>query len=98
MLFLRAGRFACRHRQRIAYGSQSGDLSDRTWRKQAKAEAKLGPNWARPKGMHSTTRERLLSLIWEREEALKAAILFCIGALIRRYPSPRLYPLLTNDE
>ena len=40
MLFFMAGRFACRHCQRIAYTSQSGDPIDRTWRKQAKAEAK----------------------------------------------------------
>ena len=98
VLFLRAGRFACRHCQRIAYESQSGDVCDRTWSKQRKAEAKLGPNGARRKGMHSTTRERLLSLIWECEKARHAALLGCIGALIRRYPSWRSDPLLTNDE
>jgi hypothetical protein len=35
----------------------------RAWRKQAKAEAKLGPHFERPKGMHNRTRERLLSII-----------------------------------
>ncbi|MEP7247634.1 MAG: hypothetical protein ABI885_28660 [Gammaproteobacteria bacterium] len=77
VLFLRAGRFACRRCQRISYASQSGDLCDRTWRKQAKAEAKLGPNWARPKGMHATTRERVMSIIWGCEERRDAAIRRC---------------------
>lgn len=73
-------------------------MCDRTWRKRRKAEAKLGPNGARRKGMHLTTRERLLSLISECEEARNAALLFCIGALIQRHPSWRSDPLLTNDE
>lgn len=36
--------------QRVSYSSQSGDLIDRTWRKQQKLEARLGANWTRPKG------------------------------------------------
>ena len=94
MLFLRAGRFACRHCQRIAYGSQSGDLCDRAWRKQAKVEAKLGPNWARPKGMHSTTCERLVSIILECEERRDAALSGYLDAMLRRSPSLRSDPLL----
>lgn len=89
VLFLRAGRFACRHCQRIAYGSQSGDLCDRTWRKQAKAEAKLGPNWTRPKGMHNATRERLLAIIWDCEERRDNALTLHLDALLRRYPMLR---------
>ena len=104
VLFLRAGRFACRHCQRIAYASQSGDLCGRTWRKQAKAEAKLGPNWTRPKGMHEKTRERLLSTIWECEEWRDVALARHIGDLMRRYPSlrsdpmPRDYQWLTRSS
>jgi hypothetical protein len=86
VLFLRAGRFACRHCQRIAYGSQSGDLCDRTWRKQAKAEAKLGPNWTRPKGMHQATRERLMAIIWRCEERRETALASYIESMMRRCP------------
>ena len=68
VLYLRAGRFACRHCQRIAYGSQSDDSLGRTWRRQAKLEARLGPHWQRPKGMHHATRTRLLSAIFDCEE------------------------------
>ena len=94
MLFLRAGRFACRHCQRIAYGSQSGDVCDRTWRKQAKAGTKLGPNWARPKGMHAATRERLVLIILECEKLRGAARTRHIDALMRRHTNLRSDPLL----
>lgn len=74
VLYLRRNGFACRHCQRIAYASQSDDEIGCAWRKQRKAEAKLGPHWRRPKGMHHTTRERLLAVIFEcesrREDAL----------------------------
>lgn len=89
VLFLRAGRFACRHCQRISYASQSGDSIDRTWRKQSKAEAKLGPNWQRPKGMHDTTRERLLSIIWDCEERREMALAGYLDTMMRRHPSLR---------
>lgn len=64
VLYLRAGRFACRHCQRIAYGSQSEDLTGRAWRKQRKVEKRLDPDCERPKGMHATTYKRLL---WKLE-------------------------------
>lgn len=85
VLFLRAGRFACRQCQRIAYASQSDSALGRTWRKQAKAEAKLGPNWARPMGMHFTTRERLLSIIWDCEERRHSALSGVLRSMMRRY-------------
>lgn len=97
VLFLRAGRFACRHCQCIAYGSQSGDVCDRTWRKQAKAEAKLGPNWERPKGMHDATRERLLSVIWDCEERRDAALAGYLSMMMRRHPSLRDDPLFKGE-
>ena len=96
VLFLRAGRFACRHCQRIAYGSQSGDLCERPWRKQAKVEAKLGPNWTRPKGMHATTRDRLLSIIWECEERREMAFGNFLDSMLRRYPSLRDDPFMKS--
>jgi hypothetical protein len=94
VLYLRAGRFACRHCQRLTYASQSGDSIDRTWRKQYKAEEKLGENWQRPKGMHRRTHERLMSVIWDCEQRRDEALSLHLAALTRRYPSlsrdPRL--------
>lgn len=96
VLFLRAGRFACRHCQRIAYGSQSGDQCDRTWRKQAKAEAKLGPNWRRPKGMHAPTRERLMSIIWACEETRDLALACFLTKMVQKHPGLRADPLMRD--
>ena len=98
VLYLRAGRFACRHCQRIAYVSQSGDVLDRTWRKQAKVEAKLGPDWARLKGMHGATHERLLSIIWDCEERREAALSGYLDAILRRNPSLRCDSLLRGHR
>lgn len=61
------GRFACRRCNCIVYLSQSDDWSGRAWRKQSKLERRLGDDWERPKGMHATTYERLLSIIDECE-------------------------------
>ena len=96
VLFLRAGRFACRHCQRIAYASQSGDLLSRMWRKQANAEAKLGPNWTRPKGMHDATRARLLSVIWDCVERRDAALAGHLAVLLRKYPTLRGDPMFAD--
>ena len=94
VLYLRAGRFACRHCQHIAYASQSGDALDRTWRKQSKAEAKLGPDWSRPKGMHAATRERFLSVIFDCEERRETALAGYLDAMMRRHQSLRDDPIL----
>ena len=55
----RGGRYACRRCLRLAYMSETEDLSGRLWRKQAKLENRLDEDWARPKGMHTRTWERL---------------------------------------
>jgi len=68
VLYVRASGFACRNCHRIVYASQSEDLCGRTWRRQAKLEARLGAHWGRPKGMHARTRERLLRGIFDSEE------------------------------
>ncbi|KQY81811.1 hypothetical protein ASD35_08470 [Pelomonas sp. Root1444] len=70
VLFLRsAAGFICRHCGRVTYGSQSDDEVGRSWRKQQKAERRLGgEGWMRPKGMHQTTRDRLTAIIIECEE------------------------------
>jgi hypothetical protein len=85
ILYLRAGRFACRRCQRLAYASQSEDTLGRMWRKQSKAEAKLGENWQRPKGMHKATRERLLSIIWQCEEWRDEALAGHLATVMTRY-------------
>ena len=74
VLYLRASGFACRNCQRVAYASQSDDAIGRTWRRQAKLEAKLGPGWRRPRGMHRQTRERLLEGIFRCEEVRDDAL------------------------
>lgn len=92
-LFLRGARFACRHCQRLVYASQSEDAIGRTWRRQAKLEGHLGPNWTRPKGMHSKTRERLLDRIWDCEERRDDALACFLGQLMAKHPSLRNDPL-----
>ena len=94
MLYPRAGRFACRHCQRIAFASHSHDAIGRAWRKQAKLEAKLGPNLTRPKRMHHATRERLLSVIWSCEEKRDAALDRFLGVLMGKHPELRSDPML----
>lgn len=74
MIYFRRGGFHCRKCAQVAYYSQSEDDIDRTWQKQRKAEAKLGKGWSRPKGMHATTRDRLLQVIARCEEQRNAAL------------------------
>ncbi len=74
VLFLRGARFKCRHCANVAYGSQSEDSLGRAWRLQQKLEQRLGENWARPKGMRRSTREKIIERIFAckmmRENAL----------------------------
>ena len=67
-LYMRAGRFACRHCQRVAYSSQSEDVMARTWREQRRIETRLGDDWQRPKGMRQRTYERLLDELDDCQE------------------------------
>ena len=75
LLYLRAGRFACRHCQKVSYSSQSCDLMDRMWRKQAKIETRLADDWQRPKGMRLKTYDRLTDQLEVCEQRREAA--FC---------------------
>lgn len=68
VLYMRAGRFACRDCQRVAYASQSEDALGRMWRKQARIEGRLADHWQRPKGMRQKTYVRLRSKVFELEE------------------------------
>lgn len=74
LIYLRRGGFYCRQCAQVAYYSQSEDELDRSWRRQRKAEAKLGEYWARPKYMHRKTRERLMATIWQCEEMRDRAL------------------------
>ena len=70
---MRAGRFACRHCQRVSYASQSNDMLDRMWRKQSKIEARLGAHWQRPKGMRYKTYDRLMKELLACEDRREQA-------------------------
>ena len=74
VIYFRRGGFYCRKCARVAYYSQSEDAIGRSWRVQQKAEAKLGKGWARPKGMHAATREKLLATIFACEEQREAEL------------------------
>ncbi len=67
VLYHRGGRFACRRCQRVAYLSQSEDVTARAWRRQRKAESRLIDGYGRPKGMHTATYKRLMEVIVECE-------------------------------
>lgn len=68
VLYLRGGTFRCRRCGRVAYTSQSEDVIGRSWRRQQRLEARLGPYGARPKRMHRATYERLRAAVWACEE------------------------------
>jgi hypothetical protein len=74
LLYLRSGRFACRHCQQVAYTSQSEDSIGRSWRRQGKLEKRLSGSWSRPRGMHAGTYERLLAAVIGCEELRDRAI------------------------
>ena len=91
VLYLRSGRFACRHCQRVAYSSQSEDTMARMWRKQGKIEARLDDDGKRPKGMRLRTYERLRDTMWQceqiRDEATFSAITRLFGHRLKgRFP------------
>ncbi len=96
VLYLRAGRFACRNCQRLAYASQSGDAIDRSWQRQRRIEAKLGDHGRRPNGMHHATHARLLTMIYDCEEQRDAALCVHFETMMRRYPSLRRDPLVSG--
>jgi hypothetical protein len=79
LLYMRAGRFACRRCQRVSYVSQSCDALDRMWRKQAKIETRLGDNWTRPKGMRRRTYDGLVDALVDCEDRRNEA--FCAMAI-----------------
>jgi len=89
VLYLRAGRFACRHCQGLAYASQSEDVVGRMWRRQSKAEAKLEEDWQRPKGMRRKTYEGLISTILACERRRECALDVMLENMFLRHPALR---------
>lgn len=75
ILYLRNLGFGCRRCCRVAYASQSEDDLGRTWRRQSKIERRLGDDWQRAKGMHRTTYEQLLQVVYDCEEKRDAGLL-----------------------
>ena len=83
VLYMRAGRFACRHCQRVSYSSQSCDRLDGMWRKQAKLQDRLGEGWTRPRGMRQLTYERLIAALVNCEERRDDAFCEIAARLLR---------------
>jgi hypothetical protein len=81
VLFMRSGRFACRHCQRVAYSSQSEDVMARTWRAQRRIEERVGEGWQRPKGMRRRTYERLLDGLEDCRQRRDEAFFMAAGKL-----------------
>jgi hypothetical protein len=72
LLYLRFGRFACRHCNRVSYGSQSGGLYDRLLHKFHKLRKRV--ECGRPKGVHQRTWEALLNRTYELEEVVDSLL------------------------
>lgn len=83
VLYMRAGRFACRHCQRVSYTSQSEDEISRTWRTQQKIEARLGDYGQRPKGMRLHTYQRLRATVWDCEQRRDEAFAIVVERFLR---------------
>jgi hypothetical protein len=81
VLFMRRGGFYCRNCADVAYCSQSEDAIGRAWRMQRKAEARLGQDLERPKGMHGKTYERLLEAIFRSERVREAELVIAMARL-----------------
>ncbi len=68
ILLLRGQHFRCRRCHDLRYLSQTEDSIGRALLAQAKLERRLGLNLRRPKGMHHSTRDRILARIFALEE------------------------------
>jgi hypothetical protein len=80
VLYLRAGRFACRHCQRVAYTSQSGGVMDRMAHKMHKLRARIENG--RPKGMRWANYERLIEQVCTIEELIDREFARRVGRLL----------------
>jgi hypothetical protein len=72
LLYMRFGRFACRHCNRISYGPQSGGRYDRLLHKFHKLRGRADKG--RPKGMHLRTWERMVERVCDLEETVDSLL------------------------
>ena len=84
VLYMRAGRFACRHCQRVAYSSQAEDAVARTWRKQRRIEETIGEDWQRPSGMRHRTYGRLMRMLVDCEQRREQELGNFVARLLSR--------------
>ncbi|MFN9744531.1 MAG: hypothetical protein ACK57B_02630, partial [Betaproteobacteria bacterium] len=74
VVYLRGEGWRCRRCSGVVYAGQSEDVIGRSWRRQWRIEARLGPYGARPARMHHATYRRLRAQLWACEEAREAEI------------------------
>jgi len=72
VLYMRSGRFACRHCQRISYSSQSGSAIDRICNRFHKLDAVVMAG--KPKWQRWATRDRLLARYDKADEQFNAVL------------------------
>lgn len=91
ILYMRVGSFACRKCHRLVYASQSEDEIGRLRRRQAKLERRVTWPGPRPRGMHTTTRDKLLERIFDCEERREHLVDEGIERLLRRAKATQNY-------
>jgi hypothetical protein len=74
ILNLRSRRFACPSCQRLSYASLSEDELGVYGASNPRSKGRLGDAWKRPKGMHRSTHERLLQVVFDCEQRRDAAL------------------------
>jgi hypothetical protein len=61
--------------------TQAIDDVQRTWRKQAKLEQRLGPEWEKPKGMHWKTYDGIVDAINACEDRRSVSLFAMLNRL-----------------
>lgn len=91
ILYLKQDGFRCRRCGTVANACQSESANDRAWRKQSKAERRLGVARSRPKGMRCVTYVAVLAKIVDAAEQRTKAMcraLQQIGVAVRQETLP----------
>lgn len=76
------GRFSCRHCMNLAHESEAQDAVGRSWLKQRKLEAQLGPDGQKPKWMRWPTFARICAAIETVEDERLGAFLGATDATV----------------